>query len=166
MPHDHHAKAVASGALPLPRLEPILSTAWQGAAGGMGSDPFRACASGRWLSAPTAFPPSGQPVSPSTLDTVKALTMGRYVRPDTSKTTARGKRRRPKNAGLVARSITYRSAQRPHDRPQELTVKVPQGEIVDAGYAAAVIAVRTNIPLTEVIIVTISAEPSRKTADR
>ena len=41
---DHHAKAVASGSLPLPRPEPILSAAWQGAAGGMGSDPFRACA--------------------------------------------------------------------------------------------------------------------------
>ncbi len=29
MTHDHHAKAVASGSLQLPRLEPILSAAWQ-----------------------------------------------------------------------------------------------------------------------------------------
>lgn len=59
----------------------------------------------------------------------------------------------------------YRSARRPHDRPQELTVSVPRGEVVDAGYAAAVVAVRTGMPLAEVAIVMISA-PSEKVGDR
>jgi hypothetical protein len=93
--------------------------------------------------------------------------MARYVRPDIPRTAARRKpRRRPKSAELVARSITYRSTQRPHDRPQELTVNAPHGEVIDTGYAAAVVAVRTGIPLTEITIVTISAESNRKTADR
>ncbi|MGB6162365.1 MAG: hypothetical protein WCF33_23340 [Pseudonocardiaceae bacterium] len=45
-------------------------------------------------------------------------------------------------------------------------MSVRRGEVVDAGYAAAVVAVRTGMPLTDVIIIAISAEPSRKTADR
>ncbi|MGB8201495.1 MAG: hypothetical protein WCF33_17695 [Pseudonocardiaceae bacterium] len=45
-------------------------------------------------------------------------------------------------------------------------MSVPHGEVIDIGYAAAVIAVRTGMPLTEVIIVRISAPPSRKAADR
>jgi hypothetical protein len=32
MAHDHHLKAVASGSLPLPWLEPILSAVWQAVA--------------------------------------------------------------------------------------------------------------------------------------
>jgi hypothetical protein len=95
--------------------------------------------------------------------------MARYVRPEMPRTTGRRKpRRRPKSTGLVARSITYRSAQRPRERPQELTVSVRPGEVIDAGYAAAVVAVRTGMPLAEVTIVTISAPPTptRKAGDR
>jgi hypothetical protein len=93
--------------------------------------------------------------------------MAKYARPEIARTSARRKpRRRPKSSELVARSITYRSTQRPHDQPQELTVNAPHGEVIDTGYAAAVVAVRTGIPLTEVVIITISAPPSRKTADR
>jgi hypothetical protein len=93
--------------------------------------------------------------------------MARWVRPDAPRTSVRRKpRRRPTSTGLVARSIAYRSTQRPHDRPEELTVRVPCGEVVDAGYAAAVVAVRTGMPLAEVTIVTISAPPSGKIADR
>jgi hypothetical protein len=50
----------------------------------------------------------------------------------------------------------YTSTKRPHDRLQELTVDVPHGEVMDADYAAAMVAVRTGIPLAEVTIVTIS----------
>jgi hypothetical protein len=50
----------------------------------------------------------------------------------------------------------YRSAQRPHDRPRELIVDVPRGEVLDADYAAAMVAVRTGMPLAEVSIVTIT----------
>jgi hypothetical protein len=107
------------------------------------------------------------PVTSSTLGTVQALIMARRVRPDIPRISARRKpRRRPKSTGLVARSIAYRSTQRPHDRPQEVAVHVSHGEVIDTGYAAAVVAVRTGIPLTEVTIVTISTPPSRKTADR
>ena len=68
--------------------------------------------------------------------------------------------------GVVARRIAYRNTQRPRDRPEELTVNVPHGEVIDTGYAAAVVAVRTGMPLAEVTIVTISAPPSRKNGDR
>jgi hypothetical protein len=61
-----------------------------------------------------------------------------------------------KSRGLVSRSIVYTSTKRPHDRLQELTVDVPHGEVMDADYAAAMVAVRTGIPLAEVTIVTIS----------
>lgn len=92
--------------------------------------------------------------------------MARHVRRDISRTSVRRKRRRPMSTGVVARRIAYRSTQRPHDRPEELTVNMPHGEVIDTGYAAAVVAVRTGMPLTEMIIVRISAPPSRKTADR
>ena len=110
--------------------------------------------------------PGGQPVPPSTLSPATALIMTRYVRPDTLRTSPPRKRRIPKSTRLVTRSIAYRSTQRPHGRSEELTVNVPYREVIDTGYAAAVIAVWTGMPLTEVIIVRISAQPSRKTADR
>ena len=92
--------------------------------------------------------------------------MARHVRRDISRTSVRRKRRRLMSTGVVARRIAYRSTQRPRDRPEELTVNVPHGEVIDIGYAAAVVAVRTGMPLAEVTIVTISAPPSRKTGDR
>ncbi len=61
-----------------------------------------------------------------------------------------------KNRGLTTRSIAHKSNKRPQDRPRELTVDVPRGEIIDASYAAAMVAVRTSIPLTEVNIITIA----------
>jgi hypothetical protein len=60
----------------------------------------------------------------------------------------------------------YRSTQHPHERARALTVDVPHGEIMDAEYAAAIVAVRTGMPLTEVTIVTISAPPSQKAGNR
>jgi hypothetical protein len=70
----------------------------------------------------------------SSLSTVEALIMARWVRPEIPRTSARRKpRRKPKSTELVARSIAYRSAQRPHDRPEELTVNVPYGEVIDTG---------------------------------
>jgi hypothetical protein len=56
----------------------------------------------------------------------------------------------------VARRIVHTSTKRPHDRPRELTVDIPHGEVMDADYAAAMVAVRTGMPLAEVIIVTIA----------
>ncbi len=61
-----------------------------------------------------------------------------------------------KSRGLVARSIVYKSDKRPHDRSQELKVDVPRGEIIDASYAAAMVAVRTSMPLEDVNIVKIT----------
>ncbi|MGH3753785.1 MAG: hypothetical protein ACRDRP_14015 [Pseudonocardiaceae bacterium] len=61
-----------------------------------------------------------------------------------------------KSRGLVTRSIVYKSSKRPHDRPLELKVDIPHGEIIDADYAAAMVAVRTGMPLAEVNIVTIT----------
>ena len=65
-------------------------------------------------------------------------------------------RKSKKRRRLVARSITYTSTKRPRDRPRELIVDVPPGEVMDADYAAAIVAVRTGIPLAEVTIVAIA----------
>lgn len=65
-------------------------------------------------------------------------------------------RKSKKRRGMVARSITYTSTKRPRDRPRELIVDIPPGEIIDTDYAAAIVAVRTGIPLAEVTIVTIT----------
>jgi hypothetical protein len=61
-----------------------------------------------------------------------------------------------KSRGLTARSIVYTSTKRPHGRPRELIVDVPHGEVMDADYAAAMVAVRTGMLLAEVSIVTIA----------
>ncbi len=60
-----------------------------------------------------------------------------------------------KSRGLATRSIVYKSNKRPHDRHRELKVDVPRGEIIDASYAAAMVAMRTGMPLADVNIVTI-----------
>ncbi len=65
-------------------------------------------------------------------------------------------RKSRKNRGLVARRITYTSTERPHDRHRKLIVDVSHGEVVDVDYAAAMVAVRTGIPLAEVTIVTVA----------
>ncbi|MGH3869768.1 MAG: hypothetical protein ACRDQ4_27445 [Pseudonocardiaceae bacterium] len=61
-----------------------------------------------------------------------------------------------KNRGLATRRIVYKSSKHPHDRHRELQVDVPHGEIIDARYAAAMVAVRTGMPLADVSIVTIA----------
>ncbi len=61
-----------------------------------------------------------------------------------------------KSSGLTTRIIAYKSNKRPHDRPLELKVDVPRGEVIDASYAAAMVAVRTGMPLGDVTIVTIA----------
>lgn len=60
-----------------------------------------------------------------------------------------------KKRGLVTRTIVYKSGKHPHDRHRELKVDVPRGEIIDACYATAMVAVRTGMPLADVSIVTI-----------
>jgi ribosomal protein L20A (L18A) len=65
-------------------------------------------------------------------------------------------RKSKKSGGLVTGSIEYKSNTRPHDRARELKVDIPRGEIMDANYAAAMVAARTGMPLTEVDIVKIT----------
>ncbi len=65
-------------------------------------------------------------------------------------------RKSKKSRGLVARRITYTSTKRPHDRHRELIVDIPHGEVMDNDYAAAMVAVRTGMPLVEVSILTIA----------
>ena len=59
--------------------------------------------------------------------------------------------------GLVTRRIVYASHQRPHARHQELKVDVRSGTIIDMEYAAALVAVRTSLPLADIKIVRIEA---------
>ena len=60
-----------------------------------------------------------------------------------------------KSRGLVAKNLVYKSNKHPHDQFRELKVDVPQGEIIEPSYAAAMVAVRTSIPLEDVHIVKI-----------
>lgn len=60
-----------------------------------------------------------------------------------------------KQRGWVTRRIRYQDRQSPHHRPQELTVDIPPGEPLDTHYAAAVVAVRTSLPLKNVKIIKI-----------
>lgn len=60
-----------------------------------------------------------------------------------------------KRRGLVTRRIVYGHRQRPDSRPRELKVDVRRGEQIDTDYAAAMVAVRTGTPLTEVRIIDI-----------
>lgn len=57
--------------------------------------------------------------------------------------------------GLVTRRIVYANRRRPHDRHQELTVDIRNGEFVDDDYAAGMVAVRTTMALADVRIVRI-----------
>jgi hypothetical protein len=57
-------------------------------------------------------------------------------------------RKSKKSRGLVAKH--------PHDQPRELIADVPCGEVMGDDYAAAMVAVRTGMPLVEVGIVTIA----------
>jgi hypothetical protein len=66
-----------------------------------------------------------------------------------------------KSRGPTTRSIMYTSTKHPHDRPRKLIVDVPHGEVMDADYAAAMVAVRTGMPLAEVTIVTITGAGER-----
>lgn len=61
-----------------------------------------------------------------------------------------------KSRGLITRRIVYKNHKRPYDRPQELKVDIPRGEMIDAGYAAAMVAARTTMPLADVMIVKIA----------
>lgn len=55
--------------------------------------------------------------------------------------------------GLETRHIVYGNRRRPHDRPQELKVDVRRDDVMDIDYAAAMVAVRTPIPLADVMII-------------
>ncbi|MGH3929776.1 MAG: hypothetical protein ACRDTF_07345 [Pseudonocardiaceae bacterium] len=66
-----------------------------------------------------------------------------------------GQTRRKRRRMLVTKRIVYQSHKRPHERPKELTVNLPPGEMIDAGYATGMVAVRTGMPLENVRIVKI-----------
>lgn len=57
--------------------------------------------------------------------------------------------------GLVTQRIVYTSRKYPHAQHQELKVDLRRGTIIDLDYAAALVAVRTPLPLEEVMIVRI-----------
>ncbi|MGH3943168.1 MAG: hypothetical protein ACRDTG_32000 [Pseudonocardiaceae bacterium] len=59
--------------------------------------------------------------------------------------------------GLETRRIVYGNHRRPHDQPQELKVDVRRGEVIDDDHAAAMVAVRTTLPLADVRIVKITS---------
>lgn len=58
--------------------------------------------------------------------------------------------------GLETRCIIYGDHRRPRDKPQELKVDVRRGEVIDDDYAAAMVAARTTVPLTDVRIIRIT----------
>lgn len=60
--------------------------------------------------------------------------------------------------GLVTQRIVYANHKLPHARHQVLTVDVRSGTVIDADYAAALVAVRTPLPLADVRIVKIMAD--------
>ncbi|MGH3937813.1 MAG: hypothetical protein ACRDTG_04135 [Pseudonocardiaceae bacterium] len=59
--------------------------------------------------------------------------------------------------GLETRCIVYGNHRRPHDNPQELSVDVRRGEVIDDDYAAAMVAARTTLPLTDVRIIKVTS---------
>lgn len=68
-------------------------------------------------------------------------------------------RRRPRSKaprGLETRRIVYGNHRRPHEKPQELKVDLRFGEVIDDDYAAAMVAVRTTMPLADVWIIQVS----------
>ena len=58
--------------------------------------------------------------------------------------------------GLVTRTIVYRDRTRPHSRDQQLKVDIRRGEVIDLDHAAAMIAVRTALPLANVRVIRIT----------
>lgn len=67
------------------------------------------------------------------------------------------KRKSKEQRGLVTHRIVYASHQRPHDRHQELKVDLRRGTVIDLDYAAALVAVRTPLPLDEIRVIRIEA---------
>lgn len=57
--------------------------------------------------------------------------------------------------GLVTHRIVYTSHQDPHARNQELKVDVRRGTVIDTDHATGLVAVRTPLPLKEIMIVRI-----------
>jgi hypothetical protein len=68
--------------------------------------------------------------------------------------------------GIVTRVIVYRDRRRPHDRPRQLKVDVSRGEVLDSNYAAAMVTLRTPLPLADVEIVKIGEEPDSSVVKR
>lgn len=64
--------------------------------------------------------------------------------------------KRPKSRGLETRCIVCGNRKRPHDKPQELKVDVRCGKVIDDDYVAAMVAVRTILPLSDVRIIRIT----------
>lgn len=55
--------------------------------------------------------------------------------------------------GLVTHRIVYTSRQDPRARHQELKVDVRRGTVIDVDHATGLVAVRTPLPLNEIMIV-------------
>lgn len=63
--------------------------------------------------------------------------------------------KRKKNRSPTTTHIVYRDHRHPHDRPQQITTDAHRPDLIDMGYAAAVVAVRTSIPLNQATIIKI-----------
>ena len=61
--------------------------------------------------------------------------------------------RKKKNRDLVTKVIVYRDGRHSGSPPRELTVDVRRDETLDTDYAAAMVAVRAGLPLSEVRII-------------
>ncbi|MGH3925476.1 MAG: hypothetical protein ACRDTT_21905 [Pseudonocardiaceae bacterium] len=56
--------------------------------------------------------------------------------------------------GLITRKIRYRDRRNPPDsRPQDLKVDIRRGDHIDNDQAAAMVAARMGVPLTQVKII-------------
>lgn len=58
--------------------------------------------------------------------------------------------------GLITRRIVYSDRRSPHGKPRELKVDVSRRDVIDDDYAAAMVAVRTAIPLVDVQVIRIA----------
>lgn len=58
--------------------------------------------------------------------------------------------------GIESKTIQYRDRRNPPGRPQALTVDLRRGEHLGPEHAAAMVAARVGVPLSDVVIVDIT----------
>ena len=68
----------------------------------------------------------------------------------------RGRAKSKASRGIVTLTIRYRDRRNPPGRLQELKVDVRRGEHIDEDHAAAMVAARRGVPLTQVTIIKVT----------